>query len=116
MNSRVKLNDFAWRRIFLFLREQKDIRLGEPHDFRRFLDAVLWINRTGAQWRELPPRFGKWNSIYRRYQRWCQKGIWQRLFQQFSNDPDLEHLIPDSTTIRAHPCSAGAKGGNKINL
>lgn len=89
MKSRVKLDDFAWRQMFLFLREQKDIRIGQPHHCRRFLNVILWINRTDAQWREIQTGFGKWNSIYKRYQRWRQQGIWQKLFEHFSNDPDL---------------------------
>ena len=116
MTSRVKLDDFAWQKIFVFLRQQKDIRIGQPQDCRLFFDAVLWITRTGAQWRELPSKLGKWNSIYKRYQRWCQRGIWSRLLEYFSTDAELENLIPDSTIIRAHPCAAGAKGGKKINL
>ena len=116
MTSRIKIEDFAWRKIFLFLRQQKNIRIGQPQDCRLFLNAVLWITRTGAQWRELPSQFGKWNSIYKRYQRWCQRNIWSRLLEYLSGDADIENLIPDSTIIRAHPCAAGAKGGNQINL
>ena len=115
MTSRIKIDDFAWHKIFLFLRQQKDIRVGQPQQCRLFLNAVLWITRTGAQWRELPSDFGKWNSIYKRYQRWCQKNIWSRLLEYFSGDPELDNLIPDTTIIRAHPCAAGAKGGNQIN-
>jgi len=115
MNSRVKLDDSSWASIFRFLKSQPDVRIGNPKQCRRFLEGVLWIARTGAQWRELPSRFGKWNTIYQRYRRWCQQGIWTRLLETAINEPDLENLIPDSTVIRAHPCAAGAKGGNNLN-
>lgn len=116
MNSRVKLDDFSWQQIFTFLKQQEDVKIRDPIACRRFLNGVLWITRTGAQWRELPKRFGKWNSVYKRYQRWCEKGIWQRLLTEVSQSADLESLIPDSTVIRAHPCAAGSKRGNKSNL
>ena len=116
MKSRVKLDDFAWQQIYAFLLRQEDIRIGDPNACRRFLDALLWVTRTGAQWRELPKRLGKWNSVYKRYQRWCQKGIWQRLLGEMSQRADLENLIPDSTVIRAQPCATGAKGGKNPSL
>ncbi|NEP29009.1 transposase [Moorena sp. SIO3I6] len=116
MKSRAKLDDFSWQQIFSFLRKQDDIRIRDPKACRRFLNGVLWVTRTGAQWRELPRRFGKWNSVYKRYQRWSQRGIWQRLLTEVSHSADLESIIPDSTVIRAHPCAAGAKGGKTISL
>jgi len=67
MKSRVKLDDATWIRIFSFLKFQPDVRIANPKQCRRFLEAVLWITRTGAQWRELPRQFGKWNTIYKRY-------------------------------------------------
>lgn len=78
---------------------------------RRFVDAVLWIARTGAPWRDLPSRFGPWNSVFQRYNRWCKRGVWKRVFEALGGDPDLEHLLLDSTTVRAHQHAAGAKGG-----
>lgn len=83
---------------------------------RRFISGVVWLMRTGAPWRDVPERYGAWNSIYQRYARWCDRGIWAALFTYFAQDPDLEWLIPDSTIIRAHPSAAGApqrRGGQK---
>jgi transposase len=77
-------------------------------DNRLFLDAVLWIAKTGAPWRDLPDRFGNWNSIWRRFDRWARKGVWRAVFEVLQ-DPDLEWLILDSTIIRAHQHAAGAK-------
>ena len=107
MRHRHAISDDDWARI-------KDLLPGQPgqhgkvaKDNRLFLDAVLWIARTGAPWRDLPERFGNWNSTWRRFDRWARKGVWQRVFEALQ-DPDLEWLILDSTIIRAHPCAAGA--------
>lgn len=89
-------------------------RDGDPgvtaKDNRLFIDAVLWIAKTGAPWRDLPERFGNWNSIWRRFDRWAAKGVWARIFHEL-RDPDLEWLLLDSTVIRAHQHAAGAKKG-----
>lgn len=87
---------------------------GDPgvtaQDNRLFLNAVLWIGRTGAPWPDLPERFGKFNSVWRRFDRWAQKGVWERVFRALQ-DPDLEWLLLDSTIARAHQHAAGAKKG-----
>src|SRR5262249_18394671 len=87
-------------------------RPGQPgwtaRDNRLFVDAVVWIAKTGAPWRDPPERFGNWNSVGRRFARRAQKGTWQAVFEALQ-DPDLEWLILDSTIIRAHPHAAGAK-------
>ena len=87
-------------------------RVGQPgvtaKDNRLFIDAVLWIAKTGAPWRDLPERFGNWNSVWRRFDRWARTGVWGKVFEALQ-DPDLEWLILDSTIIRAHPHAAGAK-------
>lgn len=89
-------------------------RAGTPghraKDNRLFVDAVLWVAKTGAPWRDLPDRFGNWNSAWRRFDRWARRGVWQKVFEVLQ-DPDLEWLILDSTIIRAHPHAAGAKKG-----
>lgn len=107
MRHRHAISDDDWARI-------KDILPGQPgqhgkvaKDNRLFIDAVLWIGRTGAPGRDLPERFGPWNSAWRRFDRWARKGVWLRVFEALQ-DPDLEWLILDSTIIRAHPCAAGA--------
>ena len=77
-------------------------------DNRLFLDAVLWIARTGAPWRDLPERFGESNSVFQRFNRWAKKGVWQRVFDTLQ-DPDLEWVMLDATIIRAHVHAAGAR-------
>jgi transposase len=77
-------------------------------DNRLFVDAVLWIAKTGAPWRDLPERFGPWNSVFRRFSRWAKAGVWANLLDVLTGDPDLEMLIVDSTIVRAHAHAAGA--------
>lgn len=88
---------------------------GKPGDVGRsaannrdFLNAVLWIARSGAPWRDLPERFGNWNSVYQRFRRWARKGVWQRIFEQLQ-EPDLDWVMIDSSIVRAHQSAAGQK-------
>jgi transposase len=67
-----------------------------------FVEVVLWIVRTGSPWRDLPEAFGDWNRVFRRFSRWSIKGVWWRIFEAMSDDPDFEYLIVDSTIVRAH--------------
>lgn len=106
-----KLNEDELAKIIEFLRKQKDVYVGKEEGCRQFIQGVFWILRSGAQWRELPEQYGKWNSVFKRFNRWSQKGIWQRIHESTVENPDRENLLIDSTVVRAHACSAGAKGG-----
>lgn len=108
MYYRHAICDEEWDRIKDLLPGRDGLRGVTAKDNRLFIDAVLWIAKTGAPWRDLPERFGKWNSVWRRFDRWARKGIWRKVFEHFQ-DPDLEWLILDSTIIRAHPHAAGAR-------
>ncbi len=103
-----KLADEQWVKIYAYLCTCSGIYVKHEAKTRRFVEAVLWIVRTGAQWRELPEKYGKWNSVAKRFGRWCKQGIWEAMLAHFASDPDLECLLLDSTIIRAHPCAAGA--------
>ena len=82
-------------------------------DNRQFLEAVLWIMRTGAPWRDLPEEYGRWHTVYMRFSRWAQKGVWHRIAATMTADPDFEWIAIDSTIVRAHQHAAGAKGGSR---
>ncbi len=103
------LSDAQWQPIYALLRTLPGLYVGNEPKVRAFFEAVLWVTRTGAQWRMVPATYGHWNSIYKRFARWCDSGVWARLLQQVAATPDLEWLVLDSTTIRAHPCAAGAQ-------
>ena len=105
---RHEIKDEDWERIKDFLPGQA----GDPgvtaKDNRLFVDAVLWIAKTGAPWRDLPERFGPFGSVWKRFDRWAKKGVWERVFEAI-RDPDLEWMILDSTVVRAHQHAAGAE-------
>jgi putative transposase len=111
MRRRHEFTDEQWLQIEPHLpgREGDPGRTGQ--DNRLFVNAVVWIARTGAPWRDLPERFGRWNSVFQRFNRWCKNGVWKRLIEVLGGDPDLEHLLLDSSVVRAHQHAAGAKGG-----
>ena len=75
---------------------------------RVFVEAVLWIARTGSPWRDLPQQFGPWNSVYQRFARWSRRGVWHRIFANLAQDADSEEVFIDSTIVRAHQHAAGA--------
>lgn len=92
--------------------------LGKPGDVGRrgtdkrlFVEAVLWIVRTGSPWRDLPEEFGKWNTVFKRFRDWARADIWQRLFDAVSNEPDMEYAMIDATIVKVHRHGQGAKGG-----
>jgi transposase len=105
----VKLTDEQWQKILPVLKTCPQVRLGAGRDVRRFLEAVLWVTRSGAQWRLLPRKYGRWNSVYKRFARWSELKVFEALFEHCSQDRDLEHLLIDSTVVRAHACAAGAQ-------
>lgn len=86
---------------------------GVARDNRLFINAVFWILRTGAPWRDLPGDYGDWKNTHRRFCRWRDKGIWEALLEQLVTDPDFEWLMIDATHIKVHPHAAGARNGNQ---
>jgi transposase len=74
-------------------------------------NAMLWILRTGAPWRDLPPHYGPWKSVYTRYSRWTKQGVWQAALDEIAKEFNDDAWMIDATIIRAHQDSAGVKGG-----
>ena len=98
---RHEISDADWERVQGLL----PTRGPNPAD-RGFVNAVLYVAKTGVPWRDLPDRFGNWNSVWRRFRRWAGAGVWGRVLAAV-RDPDVSTLILDSTVVRAHPHAAG---------
>jgi transposase len=111
MQRRHEMSDAQWDAIKDFLPGKEGDRGVTAKDNRLFVNAILWIAKTGAPWRDLPERFGHWHNVFQRYNRWCKKGVFKSIMDQFQ-EPDLELLILDSTVIRAHQHAAGAEGSS----
>lgn len=106
--ARRLLRSDQWRRIEQLLPGKVTDRGRTAADNRLFVEAVLWIARTGAPWRDLPEEFGPWNSVYKRFSRWETNGTWHRVFEELAKDADFEELYLDSSIVRAHQHAAGA--------
>ena len=113
--DRTRLDDEQWLQILPVLQIHAQVRIGCPDKCRVFIESVLWVLRTGAQWRQLPKERGFWNSVFKRYSRWCERGIWSSVLECFSTAADLEFAAIDSSVIRAHACAAGASGSSADN-
>ncbi len=107
------MSDEEWAFFEPFVIETGPKRGRPPKDHRRVLDGVFWIARTGAPWRDLPPEFGTWSSVYRQFRRWTLSGLWELMLEALNEAdgaPDSLQMI-DSTITRAHQSAAGARGG-----
>lgn len=80
---------------------------------RNFVNAVVWIAKTGAPWRDLPERFGPWKTVYNRFLRWAKKDAWQDIFRSLCINDDDVGAILDGSVVRAHQDAAGGRGGSK---
>lgn len=112
---RGELSDEQWKRLEPLLPPQKQ-KTGRPSlDHRQIINGILWVLRTGAPWRDLPERYGKWSTVYSRFYRWQKAGVWQRILAQLQAESDARgeldwetHFV-DGTIVRAHQHAAGAK-------
>lgn len=117
-HRRHDISDSVWEILEPLLPGGKG-KTGRPaKDNRLFLNAVFWILRTGAPWRDLPPDYGDWKNTHRRFCRWRDRGVWEELLDEVTDDsvtdePDFEWLMIDASYIKAHQHSAGARGGNQ---
>ena len=111
--DRMVLRDDQWARMAPLLPG----KVGDPGrsaaDNRLFLEAVLWIVRVGAPWRDLPEYFGHWNSVFQRFRRWVRSSVFDQIFEALSQDADFEYVIVDGTIVRVHQHGSGARGGTQ---
>ena len=114
MSVRLMLEDRVWERMAPHLPGKAGDPGRSAADNRLFVEAVLWLARTGVPWRDLPAIFGSWNSNFVRFSRWSKAGVWDRLFAVMAEEPDFEYILVDSTIVRAHQHAAGKKGGVKL--
>jgi len=112
MANRLEISDAEWEAIYPILAAHKRVRIRCVEQCRSFLVAVLWVLRGGMPWRMLPDSLGRWNSIFKRFSRWCGYGVWETVHSGCVHQPDLQAVFIDSTVNRAHPCAAGAAGSN----
>lgn len=120
--ERHALTDEQWSRLRPLLPLPPQGR-GRPRtDDRLIVEAILWRLTVGAPWRDLPQRFGSWQTVYSRFRRWQQAGVWERALATLQADADARddldwarHFL-DGTTVRAHQHAAGAKKGAAIRL
>ena len=106
------ITDSAWNKILKFFMNLPKIHKKCKKKLKRFIEAIHWIVKSGAQWRLLPKEFGNWNTIFKRFKRWSNKKILKKLMHSCIENPDLEYVMIDSTVVRAHACAAG-KGKQK---
>ena len=116
---RHELTDEQWERLQFLFPPQKPTTGRPGNDLRTVLNGILWITRTGAPWRDLPERYGSWKTVSSRFYRWREAGVWDRILSELQRQADAEGKIEwavhyvDSTVVRAHQHSAGAKGGTQ---
>ena len=112
--NRFVLSDLVWERLAPLLPGKSSDSGVTAGDNRLFLEAVFWRVRTGSPWRDLPGMFGNWNSQFRRFRRWAERGTFESLFKAVTGDPDLEYALIDGTIVSVHQKATGAKGGLRL--
>ena len=112
-HRRHDISDKVWEKLEPHLPGRPGSWGGVARDNRQFINAVFWIMRTGAPWRDLPPDLGDWSYTHRRFIRWRDRGVWEKLLEILIDAPDYEWLMIDASHCKVHPHAAGAKGGNQ---
>ena len=110
------LNDYQWRLIEPYCLGKKSDPGRTGKNTRLFLEAVLWIARTGSPWRDLPAEFGKWNSVFVRFRHCVKRDVFHNIFKALSTDSDFEYTMIDGTVCKVHRHGQGAKGGLVVRL
>lgn len=113
MLKRYELTDQEWEQIVPLLPSNKGRRGRPPKDNRQMLNAMVWLARSGAPWRDLPERYGPWESVYSRFRKWIDDGVLDNIFRVLSLESELYELSIDASIVQAHQHSAGAKKGGR---
>lgn len=109
---RYEITDEEWERIEGYLPKRlRGTRGRPPKDNRQMLNGILWVARSGAAWRDLPERYGPWETAYKRFSQWQEAGIFETIFAELSVEADLQDMSMDSTVVKVHQSAAGAKKG-----
>ena len=116
MAKRYELTSTQWSRICNQLPGKPGDRGRCGADNRLFVNAVLWVLRSGAHWHDLPERYGKYKTAHKRFTRWAKAGVWEKVFAHLIADPDNDYIMLDSTLVRAHQQAATGKGGTRTRL
>ena len=114
--KRYELTQAQWERIASMLPGKASDPGRTGGDNRLFVNGCLWVLRSGAHWRDLPERYGKWKTLHKRFTRWAKAGVWNEVFTSLIKDRDNQYLMLDTTLVRAHQQAATGKGGTKIRL
>src|SRR4030088_1364251 len=109
--DRYVLSDAQWAKMQPHCLGKKSDPGRSGEDNRRFIEAVLWIARNGSPWRDLPPLFGPWNTVFKRYRDWVKGDVFKRLFDAASDQPDMEYAMVDATIVKVPRHGQCAKGG-----
>jgi transposase len=109
------ITDEQWKRVQPLLPPEYAGRKGRPgKDNRMMLNGMLWMNHSGAQWRQLPKRYGPWQSVYSRFAKWRDEGIWEEIFSELNQEADTENFSIDSTCVKVRQSAdGGEKNGNQ---
>lgn len=107
------ISDRHWALLEPHLLGRAGVWGGVAQNNRQFINAVFWILRTGAPWRDLPGSYGGWKNVHRRFCRWRDRGLWEALLEKLVVEPDFEWLMIDASHCKVHPHAAGARGGNQ---
>ena len=113
LQHRHDISDKVWELLKPLLPGQRGLWGGIAKDNRNFINAVFWILRTRAPWRDLPSSYGKWGTVHQRFRRWRNAGIWEKILEVLINEPDYEWLMIDASHCKVHPHATGAIGGNQ---
>jgi transposase len=112
MQRRHALSEEQWAQLSPLLPSEVG-RVARPAKSNRVMvEGMVWILRTGAPWRDLPKRFGPWKSVYTRFRRWTQQGIWARVLETLAEQQDPESYLIDASIVRSHQDATGAKKGD----